>query len=56
MKKCQVLLDFDSKADPGENIDLIIQPISALSRDLINGVLEKNKVTLPFKSSKLKLW
>lgn len=40
----------NSKVDRVENIDEIH------STDLIKNLLEKNKITLPFTSPKLKLW
>lgn len=58
IQKCNILSDHD-KNDTIEvdtiQDDEIIQT-SILTEDLIKNSLEKNDITLPFQSSKLKLW
>lgn len=48
IEKCKVLSFYD-------NDDEIVLP-TKLTEDLIKKTLEKNKITLPYKSPKLKLW
>lgn len=48
IEKCKVLSNYDKD-------DEIVQP-TMLTEDLIKKLLEKNEITLPFKSPKLKLW
>lgn len=59
IKKCNILSDHKEnnsiKVDTTEDVDEINQP-AMLTEDIIKNSLEKNDITLPFQSSKLKLW
>ncbi|XP_015369170.1 PREDICTED: uncharacterized protein LOC107165455 [Diuraphis noxia] len=53
IKKCKVLSDCDKNSN---NADIVENSNETLTEDLIKKKLSTNKITLPFKSPKLKLW
>lgn len=54
IKKCKILLDYDK--NDSNNVDIVKNTDEMLTEDLIKKTLDKNEITLPFKSSKLQLW
>ncbi|CAH1725534.1 SET and MYND domain-containing protein 4-like [Aphis gossypii] len=53
IKKCKILLDYDK--NDSNNKDIVKNINEMLTEDLIKKTLDKNEITLPFKSSKLQL-
>lgn len=53
IKKCKVLSDPDKISN---NADIVKNANETLTEDLIKKKLRTNKIFLPFKSPKLKLW
>jgi len=47
-------LDYDK--NDSNNVDIVHNDNEMLTEDLIKKTLDKNEITLPFKSSKLELW
>jgi hypothetical protein len=47
-------LDYDK--NDSNNVNIVENVNEMLTEDLIKKTLDKNKITLPFKSSKLQLW
>lgn len=56
VKKCKILSDDNdfTKINNHKIVDETIQPTICI-KNIIKKVLKKNKITIPFKSSKLKL-